>query len=83
MPDSIHEKILEALQTQIKRVGLTGIAETNIVTATAPTDAENVLPGRPGVIVCPFGTERFGAGTNLSEDIGYPSLAIPRPRLTS
>ena len=76
MASSVYSKILDAVTTTTKTVTLTGITtSTNVVQMTVPSSGPP-MPSTPfpGVIIAPFGGERLGRGSNISDDIGYPVL---------
>jgi len=76
MASSIHSTLLEAAQTAVQDLNLTGISDSNVVILQAPVDRAQWLPALPGIVIAPIGVETFGAGTNASDDIGYPVAIV-------
>lgn len=70
---SVYERILEAVHSQIAALSLTGIASNDVVLQTTPDDITRRM-----IIVAPFGPERMLTGqrqrTNARDDIVYPVI---------
>ncbi len=84
MADSVHHAILTAAQTAIRALDLTGIEDNSVRLIAMPTDDLKTLVVRitdagfkyPTILVAPIGTETLNPsqGTNVSDDIEYPTL---------
>lgn len=67
--------LMQDIQEDIQGLSLTGLADANVVILPVPMDDEyDLVPGLPAVVICPFGTEVIGPGTNASDEIMYPIL---------
>jgi hypothetical protein len=71
---AVYNDILNQVQTQLRALDLTGIADANIVIRKRPT--QRALPAMPGILICPWGSPTIdrSAGTNERDDIEYPVL---------
>ena len=69
---SVHHKILDQVQTDIRGLSLDGIEDARVVIVAVPEASPRYVDGLPCIAISPIGTERIGAGTNRSDDIGYP-----------
>ena len=65
--DAVFKQCLDAIQTQIKTLGLSGVSNDNIVVKKLPWD-HNV--SKPGVFIHPI-RETLRQATNASDDVGY------------
>lgn len=81
MATSTKRKIVEQVQTHIRAIGLSGIAEANIVIAEAveadEQAIENVLGAFPGVLIVSVEAEtidQLGRSPVGQDDVGYPVL---------
>jgi len=76
---STYKDILDAVQSTIQGLDLTGVADANVVIGKVPVADKNqgdLFSSLPAVLVAPFGTKQSppNAGTNASDDITYPVL---------
>jgi hypothetical protein len=75
---AVQFDILEAVQTAIQGLSLSGVSSANVVLLKVATDQAPDLPGVkfPAILIAPFGAETLTptAGTNLRDDIEYPVL---------
>lgn len=69
--DAVLEQCLEAVQSRIQGLALSGIANSSVVVQKVPSD-KNIV--RPAVLIGPVGGESIGLpnGSNIRDDIGYP-----------
>ncbi len=75
MADSVYMNILEAVQSEIKTLLLSGIVDANVVLQKVPIERDSTLPGLPGILIAPVGTQNISptGGTNVRDEIGYPA----------
>ena len=75
-PVSVEESILEAVRTVIQGLALVGIPASHIQLGKIASDRENLLPGLPGILICPYGSHAPSPseGTNLRDDMPYRVL---------
>ena len=76
MADSTYKTILDAVQSEIRGLTLTGIASTSVVVHKMPADREKTLPALPGIVIAPVSRKAIPstAGTTLKDEITYPVL---------
>ena len=77
MPDSIYNKILDQVHTDILALSLSGVSDSNVKVIQDRRAVEEVLPGLPGIIVLPTDAERIeGGGPVGLDDVAYPVLIV-------
>ena len=78
MADSVYMQILEAVQSELKTLALSGITDQDIILLKVLTDRDSMLPTLPGIIIAPFGAQTSNAtsGTNIRDEIGYPVAVV-------
>ena len=74
---SIFMKSMEAVQTAIQGLGLTGLSSSNVLIHKVPRDLDKDMPATsplPAIIISPRDAEGADprAGTNLKDDVVYP-----------
>lgn len=75
---STHMLCMEAIQTQIRALDLSGLDDANVVIVKLPladrVKEQAIVAAYPAILISPFGQEQMDplAGTNLRDDIGYP-----------
>lgn len=70
---AVHEDIIQAVISKIQSLDLVGIPSAHVKAGKIATDRGDLLPGLPGILVCPFGSAAPAPadGTNLSDDLPY------------
>ena len=68
---SQHMLAMEAIQTELQSLTLTGLSSSNIVIREYVTDKGLT---NPTIQIAPYGQETIEPGTNRRDDIGYPCL---------
>lgn len=77
---SVHFDILTQVKNCIQALTLNGLDVANVVVKKVPWATKVFGTDRdlsyPGIMVCPMGVESMSAtaGTNASDDVGYPVL---------
>ncbi len=73
---SVYKSILDAVQSEIQDLDLTGIADDDVVIAKLPIKRPEIVPNLPACLIAPFGSTRIdpNAGTNQKDEIQYPVL---------
>lgn len=71
--------ILNAVQSQIIGMSLTGMTDANVLRMKVPVNRAQDLPRDnpyPCILIAPYGAEEPVDGTNESDDIKYPVLIV-------
>jgi len=72
MPSSSHHMLfMEAVQTRLQALTLTGLSSSNITIREMVTDKGLTASA---IQIAPYGAETITDATNIRDDIGYPSI---------
>lgn len=74
----IHGLLIDAAVAALRALTFAGIESSKIVGLQVLTDEKSAVSAIPAVLVCPLGAESMSpeAGTNASDDIGYPIAVV-------